>query len=81
MALIFRFATEIIYIKILGSSIVIRTILIILLNASYSYALYEIYSVDDDNLPKIGEKKCATNLKPWQFEIINQLPKYSDIKK
>lgn len=80
MALTFRLATETIYIKILGSSIIIRTVLIILLNIIYSYAIYDIYSVDDDNLPKTVEKKPATNLKPWQFEIKNQIPKYHGLE-
>lgn len=66
----------------LGSSIVIHAILMILINAVYSYAIYQIYSVDDDNLPVASDGKSrATNLKPWQFEVKEQLPKYHDPKK
>lgn len=54
----------------------------ILINAVYSYAIYQIYSVDDDNLPVASDGKSrATNLKPWQFEVEEQLPKYHDPKK
>lgn len=82
LALILRFAIEIIYIVVLGTSIVIHAIILILINAVYSYIVFEIYSVDDDNLPLASEgKSSATNLKPWQFEVKNELPKYSDSKK
>lgn len=66
----------------LGSSIIIHAILMILINAVYSYAIYLIYSVDDDKLPLASDgKSSATNLKPWQFEVKDQLPKYYDPKK
>lgn len=80
LALVFRIITESFYLSILGNSILIHFILITLLNLTYSYAILEIYNVDDDALPKTGSGKLSTNLKPWIFEKI-ELPTYSDPKK
>lgn len=74
LALILRLITEIIYIYIFGPSIIIHAVTIVLLNATYSYAIYEIYSVDDDNLPKASRKQLATNLKPWIWDDKIVLP-------